>query len=394
MVKINNNISEKVKGNAVSAYLMVFISWLFLLNKTNTNINNSFVKTHTKTAMLIHLWFLITYLIFISNSLFAWYSFLWFWINNIITDIIFLWLLILLIIWIYKAKNGETFNISKNLNISKTKNILDIDWNGKVTEKEKITILLSYVPFIGYINFAKYSENKTIQEWVRLNIIVSLIIILLFIFWHSNLATLFSLVYIVLITFIWINLFARDELISIKLPSILSPSNTYIWFIIVKDYLKNYFNSENFKWFNITYKKNIERFENNEKQNEENLKSKKELKLPKFLIYIPILNLIFLFFKNTKYSFHIINGIIITLLLIINTILGSIWYFNTNLNILLLFPILFWMWYINYKLAYKMPIIFDIYILFKNIFSIFEFSSKKLKEKRSEENEINLKVTK
>jgi hypothetical protein len=55
MTEINNNISEKVKGNAISAYLMVFISGLFLLNKTEPNINNSFVKSHTKSAMLIHL---------------------------------------------------------------------------------------------------------------------------------------------------------------------------------------------------------------------------------------------------------------------------------------------------------------------------------------------------
>jgi hypothetical protein len=59
-----------------------------------------------------------------------------------------------------------------------------------------------------------------------------------------------------------------------------------------------------------------------ENEEEKELILKKELKLPKFLIYIPIINLIFLFFKNTKYRFHIINGLIITLILIITIILS------------------------------------------------------------------------
>ena len=394
MPELNKNITEKIKGNAISAYLMIFISWLFLLNKVNPDINNSFVKSHTKTAMLIHLWFLITYIVFISNAVFAWYSFMWFWINNIITDIIYIWLLFLLITWIYKAKNSETFNISKNLNISKTKNILDIDWNWKVTEKEKITILLSYVPFIGFINFWKYSNNKTIQTWVRLNIIITLLISILFISWYINLATLLSLVYIIFITFIWINLFARDELISINLPEIFSPSNIYLWLINIKDYLKNYFKSDAFKEYKEIKDINTKKIKNEELKNEKALNSKKELKLPKFLIYIPFINLIFLVFRDTKYNFHIINGLIITLLFIISIWLSFTWYFNTNLDILLIIPILFWIWFVNYKLAYKIPLIFDIYLLFKKILSIFSSSSKKLKEKKEEEKEINLKVSK
>jgi hypothetical protein len=39
-----------------------------------------------------------------------------------------------------------------------------------------------------------------------------------------------------------------------------------------------------------------------------------------------------------------------------------------------------------------MPIIFDIYELFVNMFLVFKSSSKKIKEKTIEENEISLKV--
>jgi hypothetical protein len=61
-----NSIHQKSINNAISAYLMVFISVIFLFNKKNDFLNNNFVKSHTKVAFLIHLSFLINYIIFIS----------------------------------------------------------------------------------------------------------------------------------------------------------------------------------------------------------------------------------------------------------------------------------------------------------------------------------------
>ena len=392
MEKINNNISEKIKGNAISAYLFIFIAWLFLFNKTNENINNDFVRNHAKTASLIHLWFLITIIIFLSNSLFASTLILWIWLNFIITTIICLLLLVLIIVWIYKAKNGLTFNVIKDINISKTKNILDIDWSWEVTEKEKLTVLLAFIPLFGFINYAKYKENKTIQDATRLNIIISLIISLLFIFSYWNLATLLSLAYTILITFIWINLFARNELISIKVATMFSPENAYIWLISLITYIKNYFNDDKFNELEILNKQNTEKKIKIELEYEKALATKKELKLPKALIYIPIINLIFLFFKDTKYNFHIKNGITITFILIITWILAKFWYFNPSLHVLSIFPILFWIWYTKNKLAYRVPIIFDLYSLFSKIFSFLKIWTKEINKKRKEENEVILKV--
>ncbi|NCO31585.1 hypothetical protein GW891_01940 [bacterium] len=63
---MSEKINQKVINNAISAYLMVFISWLFLFNKDNENINNDFVKNHTKSAMTIHLMIILNYIIFVS----------------------------------------------------------------------------------------------------------------------------------------------------------------------------------------------------------------------------------------------------------------------------------------------------------------------------------------
>jgi len=59
-------IHQKSKNNAISAYLMLFISGLFIFNKSNEYINNNFVKSHTKVAFLIHISFLLNYIVFIS----------------------------------------------------------------------------------------------------------------------------------------------------------------------------------------------------------------------------------------------------------------------------------------------------------------------------------------
>jgi hypothetical protein len=56
---------EKVKANAVSSYLLLFVSSAFLFNKNDPYLNNSFVKSHTKVALLIHLAIAITAIIFL-----------------------------------------------------------------------------------------------------------------------------------------------------------------------------------------------------------------------------------------------------------------------------------------------------------------------------------------
>lgn len=397
MIESNEIISKKVKWNAISAYLLIFISWLFFFNKSNDDINNNFVKSHTLSAFLIHIWFLITYIIFISNSLFAWIEILWFWLNDIITIIIYLFLLSLIILWIYKANKWERLNLSNEINISKIdiKKIVELDLDGdwNVSEKEKLTIILSFIPLIGFISYWKYKNNKIIQDSTRLNIIASLIILLLYIFSYSNIANLLSLWYIILVIFIWVNLFSRNELLQIKLPEFLSPEKAYLWLCSCISYFKNYFkNDEDFISFKEINNKIIEEQISSEITEELNLNSKKEIKIPKVLIYIPIINLIFLFIKNTKYSFHIINWLLINFLLILTIFLEQYWIINSKIHLLLILPILFWMWYIKYRLAYKMPIIFDIYTIFKNILLFLSFSKKTIKEKKAEENEISLKV--
>jgi len=398
-------LDKKTIWNATSAYLMIFISGLFLFNKDNKYLNNEFVKSHTKRALIIHLGFLITYIVFISNWLWKTINLLWIQLNNIIATSLFILLLWFLIFWIYKTRKWETYTFSE-LNKYEKIQLLDVSWDWKISERDKLTIILSYIPLIWFLNYWKYLNKKVIQNSTRLNIFITIILILLQIFNHWNLSLIIALIYIIFIIFIWINLFTRDELIQITLPKLFSPEYKYIFQSALINYLKNYFKNDSTISFNEILKNKINKKETQELEENNkllsnslstnSLKSKwRIINKIKFLIYIPFLNLVFLFFKKSKYSFHIINWITITALIIITTILSKYWYLYSQLNIFFLLPILFWISYLNNnRLAYKMPYIYDLYQIFNKTISIFKIWSKKIKEKNNEVNEVKLEVWK
>jgi hypothetical protein len=56
--------NKVIKNNAVTAYLLFLISVMFLFAKSEPNLNNEFVRKHTKSALLIHLLIIINILVF------------------------------------------------------------------------------------------------------------------------------------------------------------------------------------------------------------------------------------------------------------------------------------------------------------------------------------------
>jgi hypothetical protein len=84
MSQIETN--KKIKANAVSAYLLIFVSIFFLTNRNNSLLNNDFVKTHTKSAFLIHLGFLATYIVFEGFSVGGTINIAGIYLNTILTS--------------------------------------------------------------------------------------------------------------------------------------------------------------------------------------------------------------------------------------------------------------------------------------------------------------------
>ena len=102
--------NKKTIGNAVSAYLMLFVSGMFLLDKKNPLLNNDFVKGHTRTALFLHILFLII-AVFAYFGIGSSYDILGFTINRIIVTSLFLIVFAFLLYGIYRAQKGETFTI-------------------------------------------------------------------------------------------------------------------------------------------------------------------------------------------------------------------------------------------------------------------------------------------
>ena len=186
------------------------------------------------------------------------------------------------------------------------------------------------------------------------------------------------------------NLFAKTELIIINLPKYFS-----FWEIvkstkILLKYLKNYISWNFREWKTLEEEQNIAYIED-QKNTFNKMKDLPDLKWPKKIIYFPIFNLIFLFFKDNKFNIHIANALTITFLLILTFLLYFFWFVSKNIFILFLFPICFWIWNIE-KIYYKIPFIYDIYNIFKRFLSFFERSKKIISEKRKEVKEETLKV--
>lgn len=387
---MDKNLSQKSINNAISAYLLVFISGLFLLNKQNQYINNSFVKKHTISANLIHLWFIINIVIFSFYWLLWWNFILWVELNNIISSSISIFLLFLIIIWIYKAKNWKSFQLINFIwKTSQTQNLE----NTQIHEKEKLDILISYIPFIWLLNSAK-KDNNIINNALKLNIFITLIISLLYISGYINLLSLISLIYIIYITYIGINIFSTDKFSYLKISDYLTISKLRLLTISFFIYIKNYLSEDNFKEFNTIYKQKIE-YRNILIKDEKLLLNKKnDLRINKNLIYIPILNLIFLFKRSNKYINHIINWSIISFIFILIVLLSYFWLVNIQVLVLLLFPIFYWIGIIKKDISYRMPLIFDIYIVLNNMMNIFTNTKKDISKKRNTDKNISLKPKK
>lgn len=382
--------NSKIIWNAVSAYFMIFVSGMFLFNKQNPLLNNSFVKKHTKSALIIHLGFLLSYLIFISYGIGSNISIWSFALNYIIASSLCIFFLWMMLFAISKASKGEIFAIWEIIRVAKVKKMIDVEnnqtnWN----EREKLDILLSYIPFVSfYIAATKQKENLFILHASRGTLFITVILILLYNFHHTNIVIFLILLYLIYVVFIWLNIFTTWNIFQIRYANVFSPEYKFEYTQALSRYLKNYI-----RWNDLQkmshYQEEI-RKENDRSLMIENdrILSLPDLKLPKSAIYIPILNLGYLFLKENKYSTHIRNGLVISVLFII--IFFLLKFTTLNYGFLYLFWIvaLYWIGYIHTQPVYKMPYIYIFYTLFQKIFG----KTKEANAKYNVEKNITLKV--
>ncbi len=386
-LETNLETNKKIINNAISAYFMLFICISFVFAKNNKLLYNPFVKIHAKTAFIIHLLFLLVYIIFINFALWSSIRILQFSLNHIIASVLFIWLFWFLLFWAYRAYRWKTMTMWEVLSSKWFKDKFTVNVKTVAKEEEKLTLILAYIPFIWYIIYGKNFINKTVKDISKINLITSLIIAFIFIIWRNNLAILLTLFYIIGIVFTNTILIISNENKTPDLSRIPSVSNIYVLFISYFKYLKTYFNKWNFIWIRELRKQEETRLIKLENETFKKLKEQKDIKLPKSLIYVPIINLAYLFCLKSRFRIHIINSIILTILWILLFLIFR----DINISLLILFPIFYGTGYIN-RLWYKMPFIYDFYTILEKINNKRKNFFTKVKKIKNTKKEVTMKV--
>ncbi len=374
-------ISEKVRGNALVAYLMVLVNISFLISH-NPDVSHPFVKHHVRSAFILHILLLGVFFImsypFLDTIPIMWYS-----LNTIITILLSLGIFSSILYGMFRAYHGETMNFGDMFENVWIKTPTSHS-SEAISEEYQSILILSHVPFLGYMLYPKHKKIPHVTDIIKINFLTTLLASCIFLIGYTSLSSLIMLVYIIWSVFNGSRLIMSHEISTPDLHMIPTMQESYILLISLTHYIINSLKRETFTPLKeIVHHTSLKNFET-EKHNLEALKTLPKGNIPWALLYIPIINIIGIYSRKTRDIYHIKNGLILTLIFIFLSIL---WYEYSNLLLLFLFPICFWIWYLDRK-AYKMPYIYDIYAvmssILKKIWSLFSSARSLHKTHRKE----------
>lgn len=378
-------MEKKIINNAISAYF--WLGALLLLPSKKQNINHPFVKKHARSALFIHICMFLTYIIFIFYKFLGSFSFYGFYGNHVVWALIFLGLFGWILYGAYKASLGDEFWIQDISKMTKTDNLISIK-NSNLNEQWIFTIVVSMVPFVGFLLKGKFSNYKSpiIENNIKFNLIVTFIISLFFIYGYENIWFLLGLLYLIFIWFYGIMVIVKSNIITFELSKVPTFEEIYLYMLSAFQYVKNYFSNQKFVAFDELLQEKIKNYKETQEKNKAYIETLKQPKLNAKIAYIPYLNIISLIDIRSKNQFHIINGLLITTLSLLLILLQAEIY-----QLLLVFLVFFGLGYTK-TLHYQFPFLFDIYEFFKMLAKKIFSSGKKAIELQKETHEIHFEV--
>lgn len=389
-------MDKKILINASISY---FFLWeLFIFAKSNPNFNHTFIISHSKNAIKIHLIFFVMiafYSYFLSSYFYGTIPIISITFDEIIKTVLFAAFIFILIRWAYKAFHWiEADNIKVRKDIFKFWE--EMIWEN-LSETQKTMYIFSYVPFFWTMVASKHPWALN-EYWEKISWSFSMLMALLISIKSTELLSIFLLIYIAYVAYVWINIIVYSKIIYsdlfAKIPNLqeiyvnLRASVYYIF-----ESLKVIF----WKKEELSFMKSKEKIMESDKKfhdvSSEFLTSK-NMAFTNKLIFIPIINLLYIikYFidKKSIYVFAIAQWVIISFLIVGLYFLD--WFYFYSFQIFFLFPIILWIANIDSNPFYKIPIIYEIYsILDKLSFWIFN-KMKFLKEKKIEVKEVSFKV--
>lgn len=251
-----------------------------------------------------------------------------------------------------------------------------------------MNFIVAHIPFIGFVNYAKNSDKEYIQDATKLNLFITVLFIIFYGFGYVNFSHVLLLVYTIYIVFVGLNIFSTHNIFTLNLKFIPAPEKKYFITLALRSYIKDYFSSKSLQSFDYYYNFHTQKALNEAKQNYQDIQELKSVAFFPGMIYVPIVNLICVFQKNKMQKFHIINGIILSLM----TIMLSLIIYVTSLSeifiLLLMIAYCYAYGYLKYNPVYKMPYVYMFYTFWKKVLG----KSKKFNKTYNVEKEIHLKI--
>lgn len=349
-------LNKKVIWNAISAYFLFFVSLAFLWSK-DKHIWHSFVKGHVRVAFTLHIIFIIM-LFIMSYPIGVSISILWYSINTIIKIFLSLTIFSWIFYGAFMASKWKTLTIREifHSGTGKSWELYSTTKTEDIGEETKSLLALMHIPFIWYILAPSHRDLPRARDIIQMNFILTCICVIMYILGLWNLATLIFLVYIIWSVFAAINLFTRDELIAPNLHIVPTVIEKYILQRSLLKYVRNMLFKKPFITLD-TIKVSQEKIISDREELYKNITLKyKDAPIASSIFYIPLVNIIWIFFLKTKDTYHIRNGLVIT---VFTLILWYVYGVNHPSMLLLLFPISYGIGNL-YKKEYVMPYIDDI----------------------------------
>jgi len=308
---------------------------------------------------------------------------LWYSINNILTIFFSILIFSWIFYWIFRAHRWETLSIAELFKHGKTHSheFITLQNSTKITEEHKTLLFLSHIPFIGYIVSGSYSRDTTLRNIVLLNLIVSVTWVFSYVIGVSSVASLIFLLYIIWCIFQGIKIFTGDEIHTFNLDKMPNVREKYILQKSILIHLWNSLSRKKFIPMKETIKKKTLQLQKTSEIEKEKLQKLSPSLIPSFVYYIPVINLVGLFFLGTQSKLHIRNGLLITIAFWVLVFFYGI---HGRALIFLLFPICFGIWK-REEISYIMPYLYDIWnTISKTLYNITHIFQKTRKLQKTE----------
>lgn len=392
----DTTLTSQVRTNALSSYF--FLGFLYLLAYKNPNFNHPFVRLHAWAATRVHIMligFVVVYKYLLSGLLTYSIPVIRIPISRLVFSAAFLLIFFLLFRGAYLAYRGAS---PKDTPIFTPDNRSG-DTLAHETIRDEADIartLLSFLPFIWVFIAERFSTPLT-RVGSKVSGYGSILLIFETVFLHGEnleLITIFLLILLLVTTGVF--------LISGKSVMFLSPvqylpsfSEVQIFLNTLPGYLSDVFAVIIGKKQDLSFSASesvcTERMKKSEQDLEKYFNNALMVFSP-YLIYVPVINLIFLyqFFspKKSRYVLAVNQGIVMTLLAL------GVWSFSDTSELLMLFflPMMLGIATVSTRPFLQIPVLYELGALLSSITFGIVSGTKQAREKSNEVREVRLKV--